>query len=74
MVLPSLRADTFITCGRTCMRIRKQRGVSWGGQDPGRERESAEEARELGVGSKLGRGKSPSGGRVWDRKRELQRG
>lgn len=39
MVLPSLRADTFITCGRTCMRIRKQRGVSWGGQDPGRERE-----------------------------------
>lgn len=39
MVLPSLRADTFITCGRTCMRNGKQRGVSWGGQDPGRERE-----------------------------------
>lgn len=38
------------------------------------EREREEEARELGVGSKLGRGKSPSGGRVWDRKRELQRG
>lgn len=49
MAVPSLRADTFITCGRTCMRIGKQRGMSWGGQRP-RKRKRRQEGWALAAG------------------------
>ena len=37
MAAPSRRADTFITCGRTCVRIGEPRGVSGVAGDPGNE-------------------------------------
>lgn len=47
MAVPSLRADTFITCGRTCRRIGEQRRVSGGGGGGRRPRKRGKESKKL---------------------------